>query len=223
MDEVNTIPSLSDLQNAYALLLPPYKKNVPIRKLIKLIYFSRFDPRLAEIIVVYFSHQWKSYPPFEIQEELSKRNLDSTFGVLLEFSESMLAKSRPALFESWKKLVLHQGKKKGGNEQFFIGVWPLASARMLEMAEFSTREYERWGFLGGANLCPKSMRMNFSPATRKRILTSLLKTKKDISAKEYWLAIGRCVSLRQAERDLLNQEKVSARGYTRNRRYRLHG
>ena len=220
MSLLKSIPSFEELEKYYSLLLPNQQKLIPIAKIVECVHFCRFDPRLAELVVVYFSKRWREYAPLELGEDLSNNRLSARFGVLLEFSGKILHESERELFRNWKNMVVHKATPAEG-EQYFIGLWPIGSSRMAESAEFSSGEYEKWGYLGRAILCPKSEQMYFSKTTRKRILESMLQTQKQFSAKEYWEAIGRSVSLRQAERDLLMHKNISSRGYTRNKRYNL--
>lgn len=213
------IPTLLDLESAYHSLLHQAKTNLPIKDLVTFIGYSRFDPRLAEILVSFFSKVWARLNPIDFRNELNQRSLGAICAVLLEFTPKQLGQSGERdLFLCWKNLVVHGLEKRRG-ELFFIGIWKIGGSLMQQEAFFPTAEYERWGFLGRANLCPKTTSLDFSVTVRKQILENLFRSGQAISSVDYWNAIGRCISLRQAERDLQRLPNVRSMGRTRNKRY----
>jgi hypothetical protein len=165
----------------------------------------------------------KKINPIELREELLKECWPAAALVLLGFVSHSLEKSEFALFNHWKELICHE-IDKANFEQFFIGLRSLAGKMMFDDARFSTQEYLSWGYLGREVLFNKAVAFSkpmysLGVNTRREILKSLLEKQQRITVFDYWIAVGKCISRRQAERDLLNFSNLSPVSHTKGRYY----
>lgn len=186
--------------------------------------WTRFDPRLAEICVLFFVRHWKELLPLKLREELLKQPWPGACAVLLEFSQrDFLESKEKQSFKNWRTLVT-QGFPKSNEEQYFIGLRPIASIGMVDDARLSLAEYRKWGFLAREVLFNKQKLPSgrgrthtIEPAVRREILKELLRARHRVTAVEYQEELGQAISLRQAERDLKSCALLRPRGNTRGR------
>lgn len=204
-----SIPSQSDFEKAYDKLL--HSHSVPIDRFVRYVPWCRFDPRFAEICVQYLTRKWNSLNPLKLRELLEKQPWPAVFGVLLEFTKK---KETSEVFRYWSKLVTFD-LKPASDEQFFMGFRQLGGLAMLEDSAYSLSEYRRWGYLSRENLLGKETTGTLPPQTRHEILKSLFSRTQRVKTNDYWLAIGKCVSKRQAERDLKDSPLLSSHGRTK--------
>jgi len=93
---------------------------------------------------------------------------------------------------------------------------------MFNDARFSSREYQKWKYLGLENLFNKNkFSLKYSPEIRVEILKILSQGKKSFTTRDYWNAIGQSISLRHAERDLMACTLIRREGATKGRRFRV--
>jgi len=230
MDGPSAIPGMSELEEAYSRLLHRHSDSVSPEDLGVFSQWSRFDPRLAETWISYLAREWHGLNPIELRNSLLKRRWPAAAAVLLEFAEKIVAAnpaaSDPALFRFWRRTVT-EGFPKGNWEQFFIGLRRLGGQSMQDDARFAFSEYRKWGYLGREILLSKSGHSgemssrvpthSLPPETRAEILKSLLSASPRITTDLYWHALGKCISRRQAERDLENSSLVKPHGNTKGR------
>lgn len=215
------IPGVHDLATAYDDLLGHFKNEIVLPPKSFAIYsqWTRFDSRLGEICVQYLLKNWRRMNPAQLHTELSKLPWPAVIGVLAEFVERQLITTPDeALFKNWKILVT-TGFANTDWEQFFIGKRRIGGRAMFEDARFSLEEYRKWGYLSREILInkPKLGTASYSVGTRYQILIDLLSVHSRITTDLYWETIGRAVSRRQAERDLLACKLLKAVGRTKGR------
>lgn len=211
MKGLRHIPSLSDLAKAYKDLL---HEKPSASKIALYSQWSRIDPRLAEILATFIAKNWKRLDGLEIRTHVLQQPWPSALAVLLEFSKKTALD--PRLFQHWCRTIT-QDLAKASGEQFFIGLRKFAGDLMFEDAVFTSEEYRRWGYLGREQLVRNAEPPKLSIVTRQVILKSLSKESARITTSKYWDAIGRCISKRQAERELRASKLVVAHGNTRAR------
>jgi hypothetical protein len=226
------LPGTADLGRAYEALLHGRPERPDEAQLALYAQWARFDPRLAEIWVRFVGERWKSLNPVALNEALAAQPWPAAGAVLLEFAVRAAAaeegRERPAL---WKKLATG-GIAPAPLEQYFIGSRLPGGTAMLEDARFPLREYRRWGYLSREILFNKQRLPSgapgpraaagthaLEPEVRREVLRALLERSPRLSTRQYWEALGRSVSLRQAERDLAASPLVKAEGGTRGRRF----
>lgn len=216
------IPNKKDLEKSYFQL--QHKKIVSESDIVLFSQWSRFDARLAEVVVHFLSMHWMLLHPIKIHLELKKQPWPATFGVLCEFSEKSITSARK-LWKCWKKTVLNE-IKPADSEQFFIGLQRLGSPTMLQNAEMPINEYSKWGYLSREILFNKPKLKtfkthSFSFEVRYKILMKLLTQNKRITISDYLLAIDHSISKRTAERDLSKIKSVKKFGNTKGTYYSI--
>ena len=232
------LPLTLDLSNAYDQILRWQRDEslIDYSAFALFCQWSRFDSRLGEICVKFISREWRKIHPIKIREALLEQPWPSVLAVLVEFS-GLLAKNEESpedfkLYLVWKNTAIF-GIPKANWEQYFIGKRRIASRSMLDDARFSIEEYRKWGYLGREILINKqrigttgSKAFSYSSQTRLQILKELVETQPRFTAENYWNAVGRNISRRQAERDLMNSPLIRSVGRTQGRFYlakRLRG
>lgn len=227
---IEKIPTINDLKRAYDLLQFkwPKQSEYTLATLTELSYFcvlSRFDARLAEIIVEFFFENWRKINPVSFNALLLSEAWPNTAAVLLEFSAgaiSVAKKECSVQFNLWRRIILCN-LSKAGWEQFFIGAHPIGSRAMFDNARFPLVEYRKWGYFGREILFNKAVpsQMSFDIATRIEIIKSLLEDNGRLDTNTYWAALGKSISKRQAERDLKACPFLEAIGKTKARVFHL--
>lgn len=230
------IPTQSDLQRAYEMLLHAQPRPASSAELALFSQWARFDPRFAEIWVSQLLERWKAINPIDLREALLRQPWPATAAVLLEFVEhAMVEAEARRLFRLWKRLVTADFPR-GNDEQFFIGQRRMAGKAMFDDVRFALDEYRKRGYLAREVLFNKQMlpakaasmarkkyervrTHTIAPATRAQILKAILERSSRICTDEYWNAVGKTISRRQAERDLEDSPLVRAVGNTKGRYY----
>ncbi len=205
-------PTLQDLEKAYHVIFQTNGKAMNLNTFSQFCQWTRFDSRLGEICVQFLSKHWETIHPLELRTAFLQSPWPAVLGVLLEFCFK-----KDLFFKHWKKLATFEIKKANG-EQFFIGKRKIAGSLMLDDVRFSLEEYRRWGYFGREVLVNKqneSTQPHLAYSTRIEILKELLKTHPKIKTRHYWEAVGKCISIRQAERDLRNFPHLKSCGHTK--------
>lgn len=221
MKGLPSLPTREELRQAYAQLQGPGGIGVELSETrwALLSQWTRFDPRLAEIVVGSLASSWERIHPIALHRALLAQPWPQAFAVLLEFVTKAIPTEKEGLYKTWKASVTHSLEAVPW-QQFFIGQRAVGGQAMLDDARFASEEYRRWGFLARESLFPKARyKASLAPETRREILRSLLERTSRVTVQDYWQAIGQCVSLRQAERDLKSCPLLRARGRTQARFY----
>ncbi len=221
LDGLKQLPNLENLETAYLSLIHEQPDRPKVSDLVKFSQWSRLDPRLAEIWVQYIGRHWSSLNPLELRTAVASQPWPAAVGLLLDFSQEIVeAEAKQVkVFKIWKRLIV-DGIVRANDEQFFLGLRHLGGAEMLDDARLSVERYRRWGFLGRENLIPKKSSEGFvGREQRKEILSDLLAQSRRITTHQYWQELGRCISKRQAERDLRENSALRGRGRTKARYY----
>lgn len=225
MKGLERIPSIQDLELTYhslqVSLLKGKQEVVQLNRLVVASQWTRFDPRLAEIWVRYIATHWDDLNPLEFHVELQTHPWPNSVGVLFEFVLKLIPQERQDLFLAWKNLILVNAHP-AHFEQFFIGNRKLGGKLMLEDANYTLKEYLKWGYLSREVLFNKATNESFPTHsydfdTRQKIARKLIDEHHRIFTKDYWNAIGQSISRRQAERDLRGFSFLQPRGQTKNR------
>lgn len=220
-----SIPSQSELMKAYDFFKSAEAMQITRDYVLKIASYSqwvRFDARLGEIWIQWMHRRWSEIPSTLLNEEILKHPWPAVTGVLLDHVECLMEKKQIAKFRLWKSSALH-AVRKTGSELFFIGTRQFAGKLMSLDAERSLTLYSRWGYLSRDLMINKPRRLHaemtlLTPLQRRRILKSLLKERKRITANLYIEQCDGMISRRQAQLDLeMSSLKIS--GNTRNRFY----
>jgi hypothetical protein len=225
MKGLEKIPSVDDLRAAYdRMTVAPTAPEVVLWA-----QWARFDPRLAEQLVLLFAHNWKSWNACTLHEELQNVPWPAAFGVLAEqaLAVRLIPSKDRAIFRKWCDLVL-TGVLPASGEQFFIGLRKVGGKQMRLDAEFPLQAYRKWGYLGRDLLLNKAsgqaaiLNRTLVPATvRKHGLGRLMEERKRLTVEDYRKALDYRVSRRQAELDLTREKRLTPVGQTRGRFYRV--
>lgn len=216
------IPIQSDLLEAYNELLA--NQAITNKKLALYSQWTRFDPRLAEIMTSYLSQNWLRFSAVELHKQILKQPWPQALSVLLDFAESKLRNTRSrkdfSFFSLWKKTVTYRIPPAHG-EQYYIGVESFAGKRMQKMAGESLPEFTRRGYL--AKDAPINKNIEYpkiprGPKERQKWIKETLKKQNKISVTQYLSSLNFTISRRQAERDLADSG-LQPKGFTRSRFY----
>lgn len=220
------IPSLEDLARAYDGLRGD---QLTLSELALWSQWSRFDPRLAEILVSYLARNWKKLDLFALRTELLAQPWPSAFGVLVEnaVASRLVQTTEVGVFRAWAATLL-SGVSPACDELFFFGTRKLGSAAMVRDAAESSITYRRWGYLGRDLLVNKANPSAFKsigstllPASvRERLRHELARSRARFTIHDYQTTLDFRVSRRQAELDLARDPEILAVGRTRARFYR---
>ncbi|MFM8315494.1 MAG: hypothetical protein ACKOA8_14515 [Deltaproteobacteria bacterium] len=214
------IPGETELAHAYEQL--QFNAVIPsLDELIRYAQWTRFDPRLAEIWIQFLVRHFEQINPLKLRRKALKSIWPSTLGVLCEFSKNAIQRVRPkefGLFVKWAELVTFQ-IPKAKNELYFIGLRNPKSDELAKDAQYSTSEYEQWGYFSRENLLPKTQNSKMNKTKRLFLLQELGLRNSILRTSEYWDALGRSISMRQAERDIRESGFFRAFGKTSSRRW----
>jgi hypothetical protein len=81
MKGLSAIPSEADLLDAYNFLQNPNAQtaSLPEARLVLWFQWTRFDPRLGEILCIFLLNHWRSLDPLKLNSEHAKAG-NSWFG-----------------------------------------------------------------------------------------------------------------------------------------------
>jgi hypothetical protein len=219
------IPSTEDLMIAYDALVfaRTSKRALSPEHLSAYSQWSRFDPRLAEILIEHFKLFWKQVSPLALQERLRLEPWPAALGVLLEFVS--IHPDDSAVFDAWMQFVM-TNCERGQQELFFIGLRALGGDLAFEDAVLSAWAYRRWGYLGREVLINKAgashmatSSSRISPKARRHVIHQILEQSPRITVNDYMQKLDGRIERRQAERDLKAHPQLRAIGNTRGRYY----
>lgn len=220
------IPTQVDLAKAYNQLqsFKSKRKAIEENQIALWSQWTRFDPRLGEILADYLLKNWESLNPVQLNSEIKKLPWPAALGVILETSKLLIEKNRFSIFSAWSTLVM-SGIKLADNEQFFIGLNKLLGAKMMREVMYPLKIYRKWGYLSSDPMINKALlnqRKTIMPkAVRLALLNESLRNKKSITVSDYMNLLAGSLNRRQAERDLKEHKGLIARGFTRNRVYKV--
>ena len=217
------IPSQKDLLAAYNQIQSGSSVQPEPAKLALWSQWTRFDPRLGELLVEWFARCWTKQDPIALNAALRTQPWPAAIGPILE-TAALIQTIELELFRNWLRVVMTTFLP-APNEQFFIGLNKVAGPRMIREAGAASKVFRRWGFLSSEVLLAKGSALGrrtlVSPLARLNVLNDLLAIKHEISVNDYLFALNGLVSRRQAERDLAGHPGLRARGFTRRRTYTL--
>lgn len=220
MKGLSKIPSKENLQQAYEKL----NSNPTIKDLALYSQWTRFDPRLGEILALVVSKSWKNILPTALNYEIMMQPWPQAFGVICEHAKILLQnrdKEERKQFEYWQRIAL-TGVERADHQQFFIGLKSVAGKLMLQDAQGSLNVYKKWGYLSKDLMINKSASVPktvLSPDVRKQLLEQFMRDRESITVNEYMELLESNVSRKQAERDLRGFSKLKPKGFTRGRIY----
>ncbi len=229
MKGLEKIPATKNLADAYDTLLGDKVgtgSGIPELKIALWTQWSRFDPRLAEILVEFISRRWEAIPPLPLRKALLDSPWPSAFGVIFEntLSAGLIPPGQRRVFRHWGAVVL-SGVAPASNEQFFFGIRKVGGSEMMKDVVESSKSYLKWGYFGRELLlnkaAPSESRTELPATARERFLRELISGRNRITVNDYREALDHRVSRRQAELDLARSKDLIPVGNTRGRFYRV--
>lgn len=199
------IPQTNDLIGAYnALQSDP---SLPIPKLVLYSMWTRFDPRLGEILIQYISKHWRNLNPMEVEKSLACCAMPYCWGVLCEHVLLILPKTEHKTFKNWRNCCLSESKKTA--ENYFLGLFSFAGKKQKSEAYNTLPLYRKWGYLSSELMlplhktgAPARNRTYIPKEERIKKLKKILSDRKSISVNDYLALFEGKVSKRVAELDL---------------------
>lgn len=230
MKGLERIPSTDELQKAYDQLAKAQSRTeITVKQWSEWSQWCRFDPRLAEQLVVGLAESWTRLHPASLRDQLVREPWPQVAGVLFEtaLASAIIRREERKIFRSWAATVM-ANVPIAPWEQFFIGLRKVGGRQMALDAATPLLVYQKWGYLGRDLLVNKARsRMSernvtlLSPKVRRIMRDELLSRRDRITVAEYRAALGERISARVAELDLANDDRLSPCGNTRGRFYRV--
>ncbi len=217
---MKSIPQPTDLIKAYNQLQQSSNEVLDLKDLMQYCEWSRFDPRLFEILAVYFFNSWKSISAVLLYYEVKKSSTPQTLAAILEHTKILLEKDS-VLYSNWMATVLSEIQPVPF-QSYFIGLKPFAAASVRRASLAPCIPFENWGFaedeilIHGIVNYPSGA---FSKSARKNILEFLCKKKKKFQIQDYVFACRGSISIRQAQRDIKDFKLTRSVGNTKARVY----
>jgi hypothetical protein len=213
------LPSITNITKAYNNFYS--NKKISETNIILYSEWSRFDPRLGEILVEYLKKNWSSLNPILLRDINTSSPWPQALAVILEHVIH-LEILQPKLFKFFKALVL-EGIEPIKYQAFTIGVFKPGGKEIKSSAINPHPFFEKWGFYEANPFFSKISDVKSTTLldkdVRKSILKALLSRRKEVTVNDYLGACRHAIHRRQAERDLNNFFKLKKRGQTRNRIY----
>lgn len=215
------IPTQNNLIVAYNLLQKC--TSIDISHLVLFSCWSRFDPRLGQLVIEHLRTYWRELNPLHVNLKLKESPMPMCWGVMVDHMLLLQPASDRQIIKNWRDCCL-SGIKKGPSENFFIGLHAFGGKAQKDEALQSISLYKKWGYLSRDPMIPlqrkqcKFKNTLMSKSQRLQKLKGLLKTNKTFNIHDYITFLEGKVSLRTAEMDL--KELAHRHGNTRSALYR---
>ena len=165
--------------------------------------WSRWDPRLLEILVQYGIEHWRDLNPQQLREKLRTMEMPQTLGVIASFIQTAKSEESELLF-FWNYVV--QGIEPAPSQFYFCNLHQPGSPRAERTARESLSEFKQWGFLGLERVITDSKTKKsvgtLPVDSRLNLLRRLFKQKTSIQISDYLEALKNSISRQQALLDL---------------------
>ena len=181
----------------------PYKLKTPESLFVLGADWSRFDPRLLQILVEFGISHWPTLLPQAIRKETGQMKAPQTLGVITAFMKSALPKDHEiSLFCDY----LTEGLRPVPTQYYFFNLFPPGSPSAEKTTKESLSEFKVWGFLGRDRVVidsfTKKSAGSWDPISRINILKRLLRSRKEIQISDYLEELHHSISRQQAILDL---------------------
>lgn len=175
---------------------------------------SRFDPRLVDILVGYFSKRWTEVNPAKLRGFYGKMQTPQTVAVICEFLLGSAESEELKYFVSY----LMAGLKPVAAQFYFRDLYSVGGRLAQRATEEGLFEYKKWGFLA----CERPFSMGtLDAASRKNILRRLFEKKGEVSLKDYLNAVRFSISRQQALLDIKSSGMAIGTGQGRGAKWKL--
>lgn len=186
----------------------------PLQILVLAALWSRYDPRLLEVLINYAKRQWSNWNPYGLRQILMNNPDPQTFLVVLNFIKT----DAPQDLELARYCDYVSGGFSAMSPQlYFYGLADPGSRLMFKSAEEPVQEFLDWGFL--SRMRPvvhedgKRREIgHWSLPARKNRLSHIVNEQKHVTISEYLKALDHCISRPQALLDLKAHPHLKMRG-----------
>lgn len=214
-------PNRSEIEIAFAKLQSS-PDSVSLLEVIEWSHWSRWEPRLAEVLVQHIFNTWKTWNPLEIHETLQLQVMPQSFLVLCEHLNFLIPEPKKKIFKLWMN-CLSSDFEPVPYQAFYL-INKFAGTRLRRESESNLKPFARWGFYCSYLMINKDNqhpRTSMTKASRGLVLQDLIQEKKVFRVQDYIDRLNNKIHQRQAERDLKACPHIKAHGQTRNRTYRV--
>lgn len=174
---------------------------------------SRFDPRLLDILVDYFTRHWKNVNPACLRGYYKKMQSPQTVAVICEFLKGADVSDETLYFAEY----LAKGVAPAEPQFYFHNLYAPGGKLAQRAVEESLYEYKKWGFFAVER--PKTG--TFDNSSRKNILLRLFLSRGSISIGDYLGELEHSISRQQALLDIKGMANVMIEGKGRGARWKL--
>ncbi len=222
MRGLSSLPQLSDYVRAYNRLQSG--QSVDFQEITLYSQWSRLDPRLAEILTGYLDEHWSGLPMGATIQALTQHPWPRALCVLLRFVHlSMLDSSSAKILKHFIDAI-EERFPIDSYQLFFIPLQKPNRVIQKQEVEWRIGPYLQSGFIGSQSLLVKmkapTNRTLLRKVDRGKILAELFSKQKIVTVNDYRKACKNLISVRQAQRDLVELKgELRAKGYTRGRQY----
>lgn len=178
--------------------------------------WSRFDPRLLEVLVEYGLHHWQELRPQALREKMKTMETPQTVGVIASFVQSARPDDKE-IQAFWDYLTF--GLKPVSPQFYFRDLYAPGSRLARRAVLESLAEFKAWGFLARARIvvdtATKKTVGTWDQEARLNILRRLFSEKKQIQVSDYLEELNHTFSRQQALLDLKSlgaKQKEKGRG-----------
>lgn len=176
--------------------------------------WSRYDPRLLEVLIDYAKREWSNWNPYNLRKILLNNPDPQTFLVVLNFIKT----DAPQDLELAHYCdYVSDGFAVISSQLYFYGLADLGSRLMFKSAEEPVQEFLDWGFL--SRMRPvvhedgKRREIgHWSLSARKNRLDHIVREQKRVTISGYLKALDHCISRPQALLDLKAHPHLKKRG-----------
>jgi len=227
MKGIGRIPGVRELLAAYGRIGRASSRPLRAETLVLWCQWTRFDPRLGELLAGHVARHWNSLNPLVLRGEALKHSWPATTGVVMDHAAMLLPAGQLSLFKKWVALATGD-LPRGDGGLYFIGLHAPGGWMARIDAERASVLYTRWGWLAHGLMLGKAARLSGTATLvdsrrRRIILDELLENMpcRWIRLRDYLDALGGLVSRRQAELDLGAHPRLRPAGNTKARVYRI--
>lgn len=220
------IPCRSELCMAYARIEAAAIRSrgecLTPDEIVRLAQMSRFDPRLAEMLVRHLARNFEELNPWIIRGVNLKSEWPQSLCVLVDIAELLVLSSK----QDWKlwKTCIQFEIPKASFQAFYVGLIAIDPRKSQEQMRRNLKLYSAWGFynheLPITEKLGRIQRTLLSKSLRLEILKELIRKRSRFTVQDYIEALDHRVHRRQAERDLVGfKDRLVSRGNTKSRTY----
>lgn len=172
--------------------------------------WSRWDPRLLEILVQYEQEQWKDLIPQKIRAIMKKMRTPETIAVITSFVQSSSSDAEE-LMAFWNYVT--EGLQPVEPQFYFFDLYTPGSSFAEQTTKESLTEFKKWGFLGKQRIITDSKTKQttgtWDQASRFNILKRLFLKWEKLQISDYLEEIHHSISRQQALLDLKSFKAIS--------------